>query len=140
MAPSTTERPALPTNLRRTSLWTIILLGVTMLVFALGMPYSLAVLVTAPATAACAISALIYSRGVESTAFVRVWLWIAIGMSGMSFLVGLGLVIAREPYEQLEACLARAITPSAQRECELEYEKAMDDLLKRYSEFGVTTP
>lgn len=132
MAPTTTERPALPTNLRRTSLWTFALLAVTALAFALGLPASLVVLVTAPATISCAIAALIYSRGVESAVGIRIWLWVAIAIGGMSLLAGLGILVMREPLEQLEACYDRAITPNAQRECEAEYEKAYNDLLERY--------
>jgi len=137
MAPTTTERPALPTNLRRTSLWTFALLGVTALAFALGVPTSLVVLATAPATIAFAIAALIYSRGVEGLGGIRIWLWIAVAIGGMSLLAGLGILLMREPLEQLEACYERAITPTAQRECEADYEKAYNDLLERYGTTGV---
>ena len=67
------------------------------------------------------------------------WLWIAIGVGVMSILAGIGLVLMRGPLEQLEACYARAITPTAQRECEAEYEKSYEELLEKYREYGAVT-
>ena len=139
MAPTTTERPALPANLRRTSLWTFGLLGATALTFVLDVPASLSVLIVAPATISCAIAALIYARGVEAATGIRVWLWVAIAVGVMSFLAGLGVLLMREPLEQLQACYDRAITPTAQRACDAEYEKAYNDLLKRYGAGSVVT-
>jgi len=139
MTPTATERPALPKNLRLTSMLTLILLGLTALAFAVGMPLSLIVLVTAPATIGLAIAALVFSRGVASAGGIRVWLWIAIGVGVMSILAGIGLVLMRGPLEQLEACYARAITPTAQRECEAEYEKSYEELLEKYREYGAVT-
>jgi len=126
----------MPLNLRRTTMWTLILLAVTMLAFALGTPSSFAVLVLAPATISCAIAALIYSRGVTGVGTVRVWLSIAIGVGCISLLAGAMMVLVRAPYEQLEQCLARAITPTAQRECRAEFDEAYEDLMENY---GVVT-
>lgn len=132
MAPTATERPTLPANLRRTSLWTFVLLGVSAFAFLLDVPSSLIVLVVAPAAISCAIASLIYSRGVEAAVGIRIWLWVAIAISAMSFLGGLGVLLMREPLEQLQACYARSVTPTATRECDAEYEKAYNELLERY--------
>lgn len=140
MAPTTTERPALPKTLRLTSLWTIILLGATMLAFAVGMPYTLATLALGPATIGLAIVALVYTRGVDGVTGIRVWLWVSIGIGAMAAFSGFAMLLLRGPYEQLEACLERAITPTAQRECQAQFEQAYEDLLETYGGYGVTTP
>jgi hypothetical protein len=140
MAPTTTERSPLPTTLRRTSMWTLGLLAVTAIAWAIGMPTALVVLATAPATIACAISALIYSKGVEAAAGIRIWLWIAIAVGGLSFVAGLGLILMRGPIEQLDACYDRAITQTARRACEVQYEDAYKRLVDKYGSYTVTTP
>lgn len=138
MTSTPTERPQLPRALRRDSLWTFGLLGLSAFAWALGLPVSLLVLLSGPATISFAISALINSRGVAAAGGIRLWLWIAIGMGGMILAAGLGLLLMRGPTEQFERCLDRAITESAKRECQAEYEQARDDLLKRYG--AVTNP
>ena len=132
MTSTPTERPQLPRALRRDSLWTFGLLGVSAFAWALGLPTSLLVILSGPATIAFAISALINTRGVETAAGIRVWLAVAMAMGSMIMVAGFGLLIMRGPTEQLERCLDRAITESAKRECQADYDKAYEDLLKRY--------
>jgi len=139
MTPTATERPALPKPLRLTSMWTLIMLGITALAFAIGLPTSLIVLLTAPATIGLAITALAYSKGVTAATGIRVWLCIAIGIGVMATLSGLTMLLLRGPYEQLEACMARAITPTAQRECRVEFEKSYNELVEKYRDFGTVT-
>ena len=138
MAPTATERPALPRALRRDSIWTLSLLGVTALAWAIGGDVAYTVLASGPATIVFAISALINSRGVEAAAGIRIWLFIAIGVGGLSLVAGLGLILMRGPTEQLDACMARAITQTAERECLAEYKVAYNELLERYG--AVTKP
>src|SRR6187402_2988818 len=138
MAPTATERPALPRALRRDSTWTLALLGVTALAWAIGGDVAYTVLVSGPATIVFAISALINSRGVEATGGIRIWLFIAIGVGGLSLVAGLGLILMRGPTEQLDACMSRAITQTAERECLAEFKVAYDELLERYG--AVTKP
>ncbi len=118
-------------------MWTFVLLGLSALLWMLGLPLSLMVLASGPATVSFAISALINSRGVVDAAAIRVWLGVAIAMGGLILLAGLGLLLMRGPTEQFERCLDRAITETARRECQVEFEKARDDLLKKYG--AVTT-
>lgn len=139
MAPTTTERPALPKTLRRASMWTLIMLAVTALAWALGMPYEFAVLATGPATIIFAIYALISSKGVEAASGIRVWLWIAIGVGVITLVAGLGLILMRGPIERLEACLGRSITETARTECEVQYQEDYQQLLERYSDYGSLT-
>ena len=136
---STPERPTLPRELRRDSLWTFALLGVSALLWATGLPTQFLVLVTGPAAMAFAISALLNSRGVDAVAGIRIWLWVAVGMGGMILLGGLSLVMFRVPQEQLQACLDRAITDTARRECETQYQKDLEDLMEKYSNYGKVT-
>jgi hypothetical protein len=117
-------------------MWTLAMLALTGIAWAFGMPASLVVLLTGPATIALATIALVHSRGVEAAGGIRIWLWIAIGVGGLSTLGGLGLVIMRGPIEQLEACMDRAITETAKRECQTQYDKAYEDLLTKYSNYG----
>jgi hypothetical protein len=136
---STPERPTLPKQLRRDSLWTFGLLGVSALLWSAGLPTQYLVLITGPAAMAFAVSALFNTRGVDAVVGIRVWLWIAIAMGGMILLGGLLAVVFREPQEQLQACLDRAITDTAQRECRAEYQKAVEDLLAKYPKYGSAT-
>jgi len=137
MTTTPTQRPQLPRELRRDAMWTFVLLGLSALLWMLGLPLSLMVLASGPATVSFAISALINSRGVVDAAAIRVWLGVAIAMGGLILLAGLGLLLMRGPTEQFERCLDRAITETARRECQVEFEKARDDLLKKYG--AVTT-
>lgn len=130
---STPERPTLPSALRRDTLWTFALLGVSALLWGTGLPTQFLVLVTGPAAIAFAVSALVNTRGVEAVAGIRVWLWVAIGMGAMILLGGLSLVMLKGPQEQLDACLDRAITDTAQRECKAQYDKAIEELMAKYS-------
>jgi len=140
MAPtSTPERPTLPRALRRSSLWTFGLLALSALLWTVGLPGSLLVVVTGPATIIFAISALLHTRGVDAVAGIRVWLWIAIAMGGMILLGGIGLILMRGPTEQLEACLDRALTETAKRECQVQYEESYKELLDRYANYGKVT-
>lgn len=136
MTSTPTQRQQLPHALRRDSLWTFGLLGLSALLWTVGLPLSLLVVISGPATISFAISALINSRGVESATGVRVWLAIAIAMGAWVMVSGLSMILLKEPTEQLEHCRDRAITESAKRQCKAEYEQALDDLLKRY---GVVT-
>lgn len=140
MAPtSTQERPTLPQSLRRDSLWTFGLLGASALLWAVGLPLALLVVVTGPAAIIFAISALVNSRGVEAVNGIRVWLWISIAMGGMILLGGLGLILMRGATEAFDACMDRAITETAKRECQAQYERDIDELMKRYSTYDPLT-
>jgi len=112
------------------------MLALTGLAWAFGMPTSFLVLLTGPATIAFAISALVHTRGVETTGGIRIWLWIAIGVGGMSLLMGLGLIIMRGPIEQFDACMDRAITETAQRECRVQLDKDYAEIRDKYSNYG----
>ena len=133
MAPTATERPALPRALRRDSLWTLGLLGLTALAWAIGGEVSYLVLASGPATIVFAISALVNAKGVEAASGIRIWLFIAMGVGAFSLVAGLGLILMRGPTEQLDACMARAITQTAERQCLAEFKIAYDELIQRYS-------
>ena len=139
MTTQQTERPTLPKALRRDSMWTLGVLALTAVAWAMEVPASFLVVITGPATIALAISALVHARGVEGAATIRIWLWIAIGVGGMSLLAGLGLILMRGPIEQFEACTSRAITETARRECTAEYDKEYQEQLDRYSSYGTGT-
>lgn len=136
VTPSPTNRPPLPPRLVRDTRWTLVLLGATMITWLFGVPVVLLALVTGPAAAAFAIAGLIHSRGVRGIQATLVWLWIAIGVGGLSTLTAGGVLVLREPLAQLTTCNAQAITETAKRQCMLDYERAYRDLLARY---GVTT-
>lgn len=136
---STPERPALPKALRRDSLWTFALLGVSALLWMVELPVAFLVLLTGPAAIAFAASALINSRGVDAVGGIRVWLWVSMAMGGMILLGGLNLVLTYGPTERYQACLDRAITETAKRECLVQYEKERQELLDRYSQYGRVT-
>jgi len=133
---SAPERPTLPKALRRDSLWTFGLLGASALLWMVGIPGSLFVLLTGPAAIAFAASALINSRGVDAVAGIRVWLWVSMAMGAMILLAGLSQVLTYGPTQSWQACRDRAITETAKRECEVQYEKDRKELLDRYSQYG----
>ena len=122
-------------------MWTLGLLAVTALAWAQGLPAALFVVLTGPATIVFAIYALVHARGVEAATSIRMWLWIAMGVGAMSFFGGLGLFLARAPIEHNQACMERAITQTAKRECTAQYEKEYQELLDRIENYGkVTNP
>jgi len=136
VTPTANDRPQLPARLVRDTRWTLVLLGATMLTWVFGVPIVLVALVTGPAAAAFAISALIRSRGLKGVFAMRIWLWVAVGVGALSTVTAAGVLILREPLAQLSDCNARAITETAKRQCVVDYEQAYQDLLERY---GVTT-
>ncbi|BDZ62937.1 hypothetical protein Lsed01_02420 [Demequina sediminis] len=136
MTPTPDAPPEVGAGARRAVQWSLALLALTMLVLLIGPRWGLLSLVVAPATAAAMITALVMLRGVRLVA-LKVMLGVGIGVSVIALLYGLGLVVLREPVEQLAQCQERAITQTAQRQCIAEYEQAYMDLLERW---GLTPP
>lgn len=134
--PDTT--PAAPAEVgkgaRRAVQWSLGLLAVTMFLLLLGPRWGLLTLVVAPATVAAMITALVMLRGARLVG-LKVMLAIGIGVSGISFLYGLGMLVFHGPVNDYAACQQRAITHQAQRQCEADYNEALITLMER---FGVT--
>ena len=121
-------------------MWTLGLLALTAVAWAMGLPTSLLVLITGPATIALAIAALVHARGVKEAASVRVWLWVAAAVGALSMLAGLNLVLLRVPIEHSEACYARAITETANRECAAQLKKETQEVADRWKKaYGTRT-
>jgi len=132
MTPTGTPTEQLPADVQRDTRWTLGLLAATLLAWVMGPPVLWIVFLTAPATITFAITALIRSQGVTGMGGMRVWLWVAMAVGGISLLGAFGTVLLHGPTQRLEECMETAITESAKRECAAQYEEDTAELLERY--------
>jgi hypothetical protein len=110
---------------------------VTILLYFLSIPYLYFTLLTAPATIVMAILALVATRTQEKASGLRVGLALGIFVSGMSMLLAVGMWVFQDMYIELGECQDRAITITAQNECQAAYDAAYEEQLQKY---GLTTP
>lgn len=132
MTPTGTPTEKLPSDVLRDTRWTLILLGITLLAWVMGPPVLWIVFLTAPATITFAITALIRSQGVEGMGGMRIWLWVAMAVGGVSLLGAFGTVLLYDANQRLDECMETAITESAKRECAAQFERDTAELLERY--------
>lgn len=136
----TTESP-LPPGARSDSRIFMLLLLVTVVLYMLSIPLAFGAILTGPAAAIVGIRALWRSMATPKVATFRYAMVAGVLVSAFATFMGLVLIVFREPVENLQECMARAITTSAEDACEREYtadvEQLADDLLARV---GLTRP
>lgn len=132
--PTPAAPPEVSKGARRAVRWSLGLLSLTMLALLLGPTWSLLTLAVAPASAAAMIIALVMLRSTRLVG-LKVMLAIGIGVSVISLLYGVALLVFHGPVDAYAECRARAITHQAERQCEQDYQDAIIHLLER---FGLT--
>lgn len=137
------EKPAskLPPAAQRDSRIFMLLLAASVLLYLMSIPLAFGVIVTGPVAAVFGLLALFRSRSAKGVATFRYAMVAGVLVSGFAALMGLALLVFRGPVEDLQTCLSRAITSSAEEACQREYQDAVDsrtdDLLER---IGLTRP
>ncbi|WP_062131770.1 hypothetical protein [Demequina aestuarii] len=141
MAEDQTAESPLPPGARRDSRIFMVLLLVTVVLNMLSIPLAFGAVLTGPAAALVGIRALWRSMSTPKVAPFRYAMVAGVLVSAFATFMGLVLIVFREPVENRQECMARAITTSAEDACEREYmaeaEQLVDDLLARV---GLTRP
>lgn len=117
--------------------WFMGFLLATLLLYFLSIPFLYFSLVTGPATITFAVLALVATRADAKVTGLRVGLSMGIVVAGMSMLLAVGTFVFEDMFTELRDCQARAITITAQRECQDAYDQAYKEELER---FGLTVP
>ncbi|WP_430868429.1 hypothetical protein [Demequina aurantiaca] len=109
----------------------------TLLLYFLSIPFLYFTWISAPATIVFAILALVASRTRTGITGLRVGLSLGIAMSCLAMLLALGTFFFQDSFIALRDCQARALTISAQQQCQDDYDAAYE---KELEKFGVTLP
>lgn len=109
----------------------------TVLLYFLSIPYLYFTWLSAPATIVFAILALVATRKQKAITGLRVGLAMGIAMSGLSMLLALGTFVFQDAFIELKDCQERALTISAEQQCQDAYDEAYQAELEKY---GVTLP
>jgi membrane-bound ClpP family serine protease len=129
----------IPANARRDSGIFLALLGVTLLLYLLSVPWAFGMIVTGPAAAVFAALALYRSRSVRGITAFRVWLSLGLAFSLFSVIMSVTFMVFAGVLADLRSCTERAVTQQAKTECELEYEEGVTDVVDGWFEpFGVS--
>lgn len=140
MPDTDTPTPKLPAAARRYTLPFTILLGVTLVLYLLSIPFAYAMLLTGPAAAVVGLRALWATRTHKEIGYFRLSMTFGIIVAGFMTVTGLSLIVFHDIVTDLSECMDRAVTRSAADQCQADYEDALngvvDDL---YERFGVTT-
>lgn len=141
MADKETDEGVLPAGARRDSGFFLLMFTITIVLYFLSIPLIYGVFLSAPAAAFFATRAIWRSRKVSKVTSFRVGLIGGIVASGFAVLTGFAMIVFHGPVSELQNCTSRAITQTAQNECERNYqdnlEQHMDNIFER---FGVTRP
>ncbi|MFN3866793.1 MAG: hypothetical protein ACK4MD_08790, partial [Demequina sp.] len=136
----TSESP-LPLGARSDSKIFLLLLAATVVLYMLSIPLAFGVLLTGPAGALVGIRALYRSLSTPRAGSFRFAMVTGVLVSGFATFMGLVLFVAREPVENFQACLTRAITTSAEDACQRQYQEDVEDLADDWlARVGLTRP
>ena len=137
MADDTPDEHTLPAGARRDSGFFLLLFAVTIVLYFFSIPLVYGVLLTGPAAGFFAVRALIRSRSVPKITGYRVGLSAGIGVAGLAMLTGFAMIVFHGPVSELQNCSARAITQTAEDQCQRDYQDniqaLMEDTLERLS-------
>ncbi len=141
MAEDDKRESRLPQAAQRDSRIFMALLAVTVLLYLLSIPLAFGTMLTGPAAAVFGLLALYRARAAEDVTTFRYAMILGVAASGFAAFMGFAMFLFREPVEDLQNCLGRAITTAAEDTCEREYQDGVqtvtDDLLER---MGLTRP
>ncbi|WP_062076853.1 hypothetical protein [Demequina globuliformis] len=141
MAENETPRPTMPDNVRRSVTWFTVVLGITVVLYLFSIPLSFGMLVTAPIAIVMAIRILILTRKNKAISGFRLSITLGMAMAGFSLLMGVTMVVFQDTIVELQNCMERAVTNSAQAQCEADYEDAINGITEDiYERFGITAP
>lgn len=115
---------------------TVLVLGVLAL-YLLGFPYALGLAALGPLVAVVGILALTLRGAGTLTTWARISAAISTGLGVIATFTGLGMIVLYQPFTELAECQSRALTVTADRECQAEFDAAYQDVLDR---FGVELP
>lgn len=140
MADDESQKSPLPPGARRDSKFFLLLFGATVVLYLLSLPMIFGVILTGPAAAFFGVRSLWRSRSVSGVLLFRYTMVAGIAASLLAGLTGLAMIVFHEPVSALRDCSARAITQTAQDQCQRDYEEglstAVEDMLER---FGISS-
>ena len=141
MAEDQTRESRLPPGARRDSGIFMALLAATVLLYMMSIPIAFGVIATGPAAAVFGLRALYRSRSTPQVATFR-WAMIAgVLVCGFAAFMGLVLIMFREPVQDLQECMSRAITQSAESACQRDYQEGVDTVVEdTLGRVGLTRP
>lgn len=130
------DKPAskLPPAAQRDSRIFMLLLAVTVLLYVMSIPLAFGVIVTGPVAAVFGLLALFRSHSATGVATFRYAMIAGVLVSGFAALMGVALLVFRGPVEELQTCLSRAITSSAEETCQREYQDNVDTVMDNWLE------
>lgn len=138
MADKETSESPLPAGARRDSGFFLLFFAVTIVLYFLSIPLIFGVLATAPAAAFFAFRALYRSRKVSNIMSFRIGLAGGALVCGFAMMTGFAMIVFHGPVSELRECSARAITQTAQAQCQRDYEENLQALLEdTFARFGV---
>ncbi len=125
------ERPKspLPPGARRDSKIFLMLFGATVLLYLLSLPLIFGVILTGPVAAFFAVRSLWRSRSVAGVLMFRYTMIAGTAAVLFAALTGVAMIFFHEPVRALQECNSRAITQTAQDQCQRDYQEGIEDVL-----------
>ncbi len=124
----------------RARLYTRLFMGslvVTLLLYFMSIPFIYFAWISAPATIVFAILSLVASRAQKKITGLRLGLSMGIVLAGLSMVLALGVWVFQDAIIAQRDCMARALTNTAQKQCDDAYDEAYQAELEK---FGLTLP
>lgn len=103
-----------------------------MVVYFLSVPLIYFTFLTAPATITFGILALVFSRHTAGLGGLRIGIAMGIALALLSILLALATLVFQDMFTDLTDCQSRAITITAQEQCQAEFDKAYNEQLERF--------
>ncbi|WP_084038353.1 hypothetical protein [Demequina sp. NBRC 110053] len=120
----------IPPEARRDLRIFVVLMGLTVLLYALAAPWAYAMIVTGPVAAAFGALALWRSRRAKGLVGFRVSVAVGIGLSLFSALVAVSFMMFAAVLADYSGCMERAVSQEAQNACQADYEQGINDRLE----------
>lgn len=141
MADQETTEGLLPKGARRDSGFFLLFFAITIVLYFLSIPLIFGVFLSAPAAVFFALRAVWRSRKVSKVMSFRIGLIGGAVACGFAMLTGFAMIVFHGPVTELQNCMSRALTQTAQNQCQRDYqdnlEQQMEDILDR---FGANLP
>lgn len=103
-----------------------------MVVYFLSVPLIYFTFLTAPATITFGILALVFSRHTAGLGGLRIGIAMGIALALLSILLALATLVFQDMFTDLTDCQSRAITITAQEQCQAEFDKGYNEQLERF--------
>ncbi|MFW2513049.1 hypothetical protein ACNI3K_04665 [Demequina sp. SO4-13] len=141
MAEDQTRESRLPPGARRDSGVFMALLAATVLLYMMSIPIAFGVIGTSIAAAFFGLRALYRSRATSEITTFRWAMSSGVVLCGFAAFMGLTLVLFREPVQERQDCMARALTQAAESACDREYEEGVEQTVQdAFDRVGITRP